>query len=313
MNALPPSAHASVSSLRHVHPRRFYSSAPFLGADNRRHPVNPDGSEAVPGFKPSGKKKRAKPQHRNVTELTYGLRKGEKLQIGAASVAGQQTLVSDPTLYPWRTNAELRISVPGKSDIFIGTGWFIGPYTLITAAHAVYPREVGVYTGWASDIEVIPASNGGNPAPYGSYHSNRFFCPTGWQTDGDVGLDYAAILLTQGLGNQVGTLGYATYSDEDLLQSLANLAGYPVDPPDGQSPRGTLWYGAGAVSHVDDSFVYYSLDTRPGQSGSSVYRNIGDRSYSVAIHIAAGGDTDRGLRIIEPVYQNLQNWANMSP
>jgi len=314
MNQDKPSeaAHASSSShnARAVR-RRFYSSEPFLGADTRRHPVDSNGFEAIPGYQPIRAAMAIPPSLRAVSELTYSLPKAP-LIAAAVAVPVVPTLVSDPTVYPWRVNAALKITVPGKSEMFLGTGWFIGPYAVVTAAHAVYPREPGGYMGWASRIEVIPGSDGFNkPGPFGTSVSSLFYCPDGWQSEGDPRLDYGVVILSDGLGSKVGSFGFATYADNDLLTVIANVAGYPVDPPVPAEPQGRLWYSAGAVTSVDDSFVYYSLGTQVGESGSCVYRNIGDQSYAIAVHTSASGMQDRGLRIIEPVYQNFQKWASM--
>jgi glutamyl endopeptidase len=314
MKSLAAEAHSPVSSMKDRLVRRFHSSNPTTGRDHRRSTVSPQGFEEIHGYKPSTRKTKTTARLRNIRELTYVSSAKEQLQIGSSGVSSQQVVVPDTTLFPWRASAALRITVPGQSEVFNGTGWFIGPYALATAAHAVFPREFGGHIGWASSIEVIPGLNGdSNPPPFGVFRSTSFFCPNGWQDSGDTRVDYGAILLEQSVGSEVGTLGYATYSDQDILQSVANLTGYPVDPPNANSSPGTQWYGAGAVSHVDETFIYYNLDTLPGESGSAVYRNIGDQSFVMAIHEAVIGDSDRGLRIIEPVYENLQQWANMRP
>jgi glutamyl endopeptidase len=315
MRALPASAHSAVSNrTRAGATKRFFSREPFLG-NGARHPTDPGGFEAIEGFRiktPAGRKR---PQLRSIKSLTYGSR--FKSQTGKASTS--QTQIIDTTLYPWRANCMLKITVPGKNDAFLGTGWFIGPYAVITAAHAVYPREPGVYTGWASLIEVIPGANGSSGASaHNPASSSLFYCPDGWQSDGDLRLDYAAIILNEGVGSQVGSYGYATYSDADLLSAVSNLAGYPELKSDRTPADGTQWYAAGNVVSVDESFIYYYLGAQGGESGSCVYRNIGDQSYAMAIHIGAqeGIDPattlDRGLRITEPVFENLQNWASMS-
>ena len=314
MSALSKAAHKPVSNRNHVEaPARFLREDPHVGIGTQ-HPTHPDGFEAIPGYhlRP---RTTPKPRLRNIRELTYGSR---AFKLQTAANAATQTQVSDTTIYPWRANAMLKITVPGKTSIFLGSGWFIGPYAVITAAHAVFPREPGIYTGWASQIEVIPGLNGdSNPPPFGSFTSNSFYCPDGWQSDGDVRLDYGAVLLSQGVGSQVGTYGYATYSADDLRSTVANLAGYPEYKPDGTPAQGTQWYDAASIVNVDDSFVYYQMETQPGESGSCVYRNIGDQRYAMAIHTAAQGsaggpdDLDRGLRIIEPVFENLQQWASM--
>jgi glutamyl endopeptidase len=314
MKTLPAEAHAPISSMKDRPVRRFHSSNPTTGQDHRRSAVSPQGFEAIPGYKPSTRKTRSSFRLRNIRELTYPSTPKAQLQIGSSTVDSQQVVVPDTTLFPWRASAALRITVPGQTEVFNGTGWFIGPYTLVTAAHAVFPREFGGHVGWAISIDVIPGLNGdSNPPPFGVSRSTSFFCPNGWQDSGDTRLDYGAILLEQSVGSEVGTLGYATYSDQDILQSVANLTGYPVDPPNPNAPPGTQFYGAGAITHVDETFIYYNLDTLPGESGSAVYRNIADQSFVMAIHEAVIGDSDRGLRIIEPVYDNLQHWAAMSP
>lgn len=313
MSTLPKTAHKPVSSRDHTSsPLRFLSEDPNAGV-GKQQLTHPDGFEAIPGYRPGSRRPR-KSRARSVSSLTYG---AQPFRLQAAEAAPTQTQVMDTTLYPWRSNALLRITVPSQSDIFLATGWFIGPYAVATAAHAVYPREPGIYTGWASQIEVIPGLNGdSNAPPFGSFTSNVFYCPNGWQTDGDLRLDYGVVLLSQGIGSQVGTYGYSTYSDDDLQTAVANLAGYPEYKPDGSAAQGTQWYDSASVASVDDSFIYYTMGTQPGESGSCVYRNIGDLRYAMAIHTAGQGDgtpngIDRGLRIIEPIFENLQQWAAM--
>jgi V8-like Glu-specific endopeptidase len=305
---LSKAAHTPVGSRGAAEPaKRFFSTEPSFGASRKRHPVNAAGFEALPGFTLPTARPAAPPRLRAISELTYGL-------PAAALVPGigpTQAVVPDTTLYPWCANAALRITVPGKSEVFIGTGWFAGPYAVITAAHAVYPRESGGYVGWASQIEVIPGQNGDGNKPNGSSVSSLFYCPNDWQSEGDDRLDYGVVLLPDGLGSQVGTYGYSTYADADLRSAIANLAGYPVAPPDAAQPPGRQWYGANNVSQVDDSFVYYDLSTVAGESGSAVYRNIGSNSYVMAIHTSASSNQNRGVRIIDPVYGNIQQWAGM--
>ena len=316
MSAPSKAAHASSSNrTAAAPPRRFHSVDPYFGKDGKRQETDDAGFEAISGYKMPVLKKHRVKQNRHVSELTYASTvRGPRLQLQTEEAAAVQTRVTDTTLYPWRANAALKIIVPGKSDIFWGTGWFIGPYAVITAAHAVFPRETTAYTGWASQIAVLAGLNGSDQdPPYGSVISTHFVCPTGWQSDGDPSLDYGVVLLDQGLGLEVGTFGYATYSDDDLNSAVANLSGYPFLAPDGSPAEGTQWYGAGNLVNVDESFIYYDLQTQAGESGSCVYRNIGDQSYAMAIHCAGtpNNTLDRGLRIIEPVFQNLQQWASM--
>jgi len=175
------------------------------------------------------------------------------------------------------------------------------------------------YFGWVTQIEVIPGLNGLGPPPgepFGRYASNAFFCPTLWQNKQKPQvevdqLDYGVVLLKEAVGLTVGSYGFATYATNDLLSAGANLSGYPVDSPDSSDKEGRQWYGAGSVSNVDSSFVYYNLGTLAGDSGSCVYRNVGGQSYAMAIHSGSNVTLNRGVRIIEPVYANLKNWSLM--
>jgi glutamyl endopeptidase len=293
-------------------PKFFSSTPPSIGENNDRHPVDAAGFESVPGFQMPPPAPPTAPQVRAASELTYREPKATPLSNGPIPLAGHQAAVIDTTLYPWRANAALSIKIPGSGDAFLGSGWFIGPYAVITAGHCVYPWEDGGYQGWAAEIEVTPGLNGiNNPVPYGRAVSKAFYCPTGWMATGDPALDYGVILLNQAVGLKVGTYGFATYASSDLLSTIANLSGYPVNSPDGSNPQGRQWYSAGNVTRIESSFVYYNLDTRSGESGGCVYRNIGSQSYAMAIHTSNDGTINRGVRITTAVYKNLQQWQAM--
>lgn len=320
----PLSAHKVVCNLDEAGTRRFFSSDPHLGRDEQRYPVNARGFEAIPEYEIATKPEIRDSLFRAITELTYPRERARRMtpspttQLGDANELSSgvrsgstPTVVPDSQIYPFRVNAALLVSIPGSAKPFTATGWFIGPYAVVTAGHVVHPFGEGGYTGWVSSVEVIPGLNGmTDPPPFGKTTSVRFLCPIGWEQDRDPRVDYAVVLLSQGLGSIVGNYGYATYSDNDLHAAIANLGGYPVVAPDGSIANGKQYYSAGPIQNVDGSFVYYDLGTQGGDSGACVYRNVGTQSYAMAVH-TGGGDRDRGVRIIEPVYQNFQQWASM--
>jgi V8-like Glu-specific endopeptidase len=205
---------------------------------------------------------------------------------------------------PWRVHASLLITARDGSR-WIGTGWFIGPHTLVTAGHVVYITNSGVpgRDGWVRRIDVMPGRNGAQ-LPYGSVSSEIFNSVVGWTQDGDPQYDYGAISIPTELGDQVGTIGFGVLSKTELLRSTGNLAGYPGDKPDG-----TLWYDYNRVASVTTRKVYYDVDTAGGQSGAAVYRIEGDGNRTAfGIHAYGGATTNSATRITTPVYQNLQNW-----
>jgi hypothetical protein len=77
--------------------------------------------------------------------------------------------ISNTSVYPWRVHASLLITAADGSR-WIGTGWFIGPHTLMTAGHVVYIKNSGVPVcprsrsssrAWSA---VLPASKWRRPA-----------------------------------------------------------------------------------------------------------------------------------------------------
>lgn len=205
--------------------------------------------------------------------------------------------------YPWRVHASLVITARDNSP-WIGTGWFIGPHTLITAGHVVHIKGSPVpgRDGWVKSIDVMPGRNG-SALPFGSVRSVSFRSVVGWTNDGDEHYDYGAIIIPTELGNTVGWFGFGVFSDADLRAATANLSGYPAD-----KPAGTQWYDKHGVAAVDSRKVFYDIDTMGGQSGSAVYRIQDGKRVAVAVHAYGGATTNSGTRISTPVYNNMVTW-----
>jgi glutamyl endopeptidase len=187
---------------------------------------------------------------------------------------------------------------------WIGTGWFISNRTLITAGHCVYIKNSGLPNrdGWVKTIQVMPGRNGAQ-LPFGSVTSSRFWTVKGWADSGDDNYDYAAIIIPTDLGKTVGTIGFGSYRDPELVGSVANVTGYP-----GDKDSGTLWYDSKGIASVTPTKVYYDIDTAGGQSGACVYVIKNKQRIAVAVHAYGGPVTNSGTRISPPVYQNLNNW-----
>ncbi|MBC8083649.1 MAG: serine protease [Hymenobacter sp.] len=225
--------------------------------------------------------------------------------VSAETVHGldDRIQITNTAVYPWRANASLLITARDGSQ-WIGTGWFIGPHTLMTAGHVVFIKNSGVpgRDGFVQSIRVMPGRNGA-ALPYGAVLSSNLRTVAGWSTNGDPNFDYGAIILPTNLGNTTGWYGFGVYSDADLLSAIGNIAGYP-----GDKPSGTQWYAARRLEAVDSRKVYYDIDTAGGQSGSAVYRIINGARYAVAIHAYGGATTNSGTRIVQPVFNNMVAW-----
>ena len=265
-----------------------------------------DGSEAVPGFK-------LRAAAAEMSAEAFKAPDTSKLSdIGAASFGPAAETVHGPddrvritatNTYPWRVHASLLITAADNSQ-WIGTGWFIGPRTLVTAGHVVHIKNSGVAgrDGWVRRIQVMPGRNG-STLPYGSVTATSFRSVTGWTSSGNAEYDYGVIILPTPLGNSTGWLGFGNFSDADLRASTGNISGYP-----GDKPSGTQWYDARRIASVSARKVYYDIDTAGGQSGSAVYRIVSGNRYGFAVHAYGGGSTNSGTRINAQVYANLLAW-----
>lgn len=239
---------------------------------------------------------------RPIAEASYG-----ELMAQAETVHGpdDRVQINNTSAYPWRVHASLLITAADNSQ-WIGTGWFIGSRTLITAGHVVYIKNSGVdgRDGFVKSMAVMPGRNGSN-LPFGSVTATNFRTVVGWAQSGDQNYDYGAIILPSPLGEQTGWFGFGSYSDATLQASNVNISGYP-----GDKPSGTQWYDWQKVASVGPRKVYYDIDTFGGQSGSAVYRITGGSRYGVAVHAYGGATTNSGTRITKPVFDNFVSWKS---
>jgi V8-like Glu-specific endopeptidase len=288
------------------------STPPSTGSDDKINATK-EGLEIVKGFEGLISAETAAEMFeapdtsdlRDIGEASFGPPPVE-LRMGLETVHGidNRVQITNTTAYPWRAIASLAITAADNSA-WIGTGWFIGPRTVLTAGHCVFIKNSGVpgRDGWVKSIRVMPGRNG-STLPFGSVMSSTFRSVSGWTTSGNENFDYGVIILPTPLGNTVGTFGYGAYTDADLRSTIANIAGYP-----GDKPSGTNWFDARRVASVTSQKVFYDIDTAGGQSGGPVFRVLpnGNR-MGIAIHAYGGAVNNSGTRINNQVLNNLNAW-----
>jgi V8-like Glu-specific endopeptidase len=205
--------------------------------------------------------------------------------------------------YPWSATCSLRIATrTGKT--YIGTGWFIGPRTIMTAGHCVYLHNEG---GWAKSITVMPGRNGSS-MPFGAHVATHFRSVTGWTGSRQRSNDFGCIILPENnrLGVRTGSFGFAYMSDATLRQKYLNLTGYP-----GDKPAGTQWYHARRTKSVTSRTIVYDIDTAGGQSGSAVYHIKDGKRYAVGIHTNGSQSGNSATRITKGVFNFMKSWKAM--
>lgn len=226
----------------------------------------------------------------------------------------ERVRILDTDLAPWRMICALRMLGPGGAGA-IGTGWFVGPRTVVTAGHCVFSNFF--FGGWANTIEVIPGLNGhsGDARPYDSASSTRFSSVDRWTESEDADFDVGCIHLDHDVGNVVGWFAVGALSPEELESYLVNVSGYPADRGGGYEQ----YHNRNRVLRVSDRRVFYEVDTYGGQSGAPVWIHEAEEAPPLVIGIHAygvgGTPADFGIkansapRIIPKVLEAIKGWV----
>lgn len=184
-----------------------------------------------------------------------------------------------------------------------GTGWLVGPRTVLTAGHCVWDKQRG--NDFSRSIIVYPARDG-DYKPLSSRESN-LHTVTEWARRARPGaaFDYGAITLEKPLGVEVGHFGIANFPDTDLRGFKLNVAGYP-----GDKPGSHMWAHAQLPRTVDAQTVQYVIDTYSGQSGSPVFIREGDDYTAVGIHNSGTSRLNFATRINSAVFRQIKEWKD---
>ena len=212
--------------------------------------------EPVPGYTPRGLATIAPEAmpvsiNRNLVEdASLGAFRGQDI-VEVVIGDDDRKAVPDATQSPWRHICALRIRTRTNKD-YVGTGWLIGPRTIMTAGHCVFMHDHG---GWAKSISVIPALEG-HARPYGLYKSTRFSAVDGWTVNRDSDFDYGVIFLDEPVGSQAGWFAFAAASVPT------------IEPAPGRLSTTTVW------PRLSDSFVPITRAAKsvvpPGAYGTSM-------------------------------------------
>jgi V8-like Glu-specific endopeptidase len=234
-----------------------------------------------------------------------------ELQLEAAEVVigrDDRKRITTTNVNPWKRICHLKIQA-ANGRFFLGTGFFIGPRTIVTAGHCVYMHDQG---GWAKQIIVTPGRSA-TETPFKSHTATSFRSVKGWVTGKLRNYDYGVIILPRSVAipSEIGAFGFAAYRNQSLLNiKRLNTAGYPGDRPyPGDQPPNTLWYDGRKAKQVTARTIIYDIDTAGGQSGSPVWAKLSNgRRIVVGIHTNGDLSGNSATRITKPVFENLKKW-----
>jgi V8-like Glu-specific endopeptidase len=230
---------------------------------------------------------------------------------GLESVLGvdERVRILDTDLAPWRMICALRLR--GPAGTAIGTGWFVGPRTVLTAGHCVFSTQF--FGGWVDSIEVSPGRSGAK-FPFGTVKTRRVSSVDRWVEAEDADFDIGCLHLDEPLGQQVGWFGIGALSATDLTRHLVNVSGYPGDRGAGTEQ----YHHRNRIKEVTGRRVFYDVDTAGGQSGAPVWVHQDETSPPIAIGVYAYGiggtpanlmiEANSAPRIIPEVLAQIEAW-----
>jgi len=189
-----------------------------------------------------------------------------------------------------------------------GTGWLVGPSTVITAGHCVWDHENG--NDFNQSMQVYAARNGDRF----SFSANAvdFQTVNAWAQQRDPNFNYGAIFLDRPLGDLLGFLGFAEFPDKDLNGMIVNVVGYLDTLKNEISvPSPVLIGQANCIEEARPHELVYMSDAAQVQSGSPVIYWDGSESFAV-VGIQNEGLTsgNYAIRITADIFNNISRWKS---
>ncbi|MHA4151332.1 trypsin-like serine peptidase [Bacillus cereus] len=181
-----------------------------------------------------------------------------------------------------RTRATCSLAITFcDNSLGLGSGFFIGPRKVVTAAHALYKRDGGV---WAKDIIVRPGLYRGNDGvlhdPFKGDWAADMRVPEQWQSDNQQeaeNYDWGLISLeTADLYNRAGqpTLELWAADKSDIDGKLYSAWGYPSMDSGILTPNiGQFYSDSEEFMLIGDYILHGKQDTSAGTSGGPLILN----------------------------------------
>jgi len=223
----------------------------------------------------------------------------------------QRIVVPDVTATPWRPLVCLRMRYADGSHA-VGTGLLIGPDLILTAAHNLFALDLGKFV--ESAVAEVGVKNGVAAASARfkrvdvcpGYTRQSLRNPSRYSVDfGLARVDSDA--LHRWAGMYVDVLAQEPIPNNELAQSLLNVAGYP----DREGPLTLKTDSGGALpGTLTASNFRYKMDTMPGESGGPVFRYHKDTGAFVyaGVHVAGEAASNLARRYDPAMRAQLKAW-----
>ena len=201
----------------------------------------------------------------------------------------QQVSTEESRRHPHAAIASVRIHIVGAGTtaaFFFGTGWFVAPDRVVTAAHVLDLRRAWASVPGASSwhLEVVPGESAAVPQPFGATWAERVERHPRFVDDGVSPWDLAVMKVKPPSGL---TAALCIDAQPALAGSgiVLKIAGYAWN---GGSPNAQFQH-AGQVQARESAAIFYDIDTEGGQSGSPLLLRMGAADVAVGVHTGGQG------------------------
>lgn len=237
----------------------------------------------------------------DVSELFDGNdSKQERPSTRAIIGSDDRTIVANTTAAPYRYIGRLvtyYTENTGRKMVGSGTAFLVGPDTLLTAAHCVYPVDEKTGKPFkVTNVVFYPGLNGG-AKPYDPVQYKYTDVPTQYKDACIVNKkdyagerhDYAVVKLKAAIGKSLGYFALADYATafpggSADVSDRVTLAGYP-----GNFGKGDKLYKhtGNAYFNYNGYLIKYKIDMKSGQSGSPMYYKMNNKYHVMGICTSA--------------------------
>lgn len=255
---------------------------------------------------------RAVRKHLTPERLTADVRTPGRSESRLVFGADNRQRVIDSDDFPFSNMVFVESEFPDQSILGF-SGFLAGPYTVITAAQALFQDARGVGNDdFAVSIQVWPGQtqfpNGDVFEPFGSQFAVDLVVPSDWVDFEAADANYGAVFLDEpfaGINNFPAIVFNATPN------GTVGLSGYDLDPQDEVGSL-ALWNRTGSVLAFDAQFTDYLLDTDEGTIGAPL-RDAQNRVFALDCCVAEDQQTNVGVRFTSDNQALVSEWVAFEP
>lgn len=220
--------------------------------------------------------------------------------------------VLNTTQLPFNTVVYVESEFP-NGQVLAQSGVLIGPYTVLTAASALYQDSLG---GWASLVEVAPGqtqtADGANlNRPYGSQLDYDIAVTQDWIDTQDASFMYGAVFLEQAFA---GIDSFMSVVFNAAPKDLVNIAGYDESLSGASYAQ---WTRNGVLFATDGTYFDHRMDDDAGAVGAPAWEYLpisnNRRIFGLNCCVDNSINTNVGVRFTSANEDVITEWMAFEP